>query len=159
LLCCASASRDAYSPLLVAPGPNVARIFEKCVRENIDLKLEIRQTAYVDARILNVGIQDVFLPTIAANLELPGCANKPALRFCDNCTSHCSEETLRELARNGELLLIYPPHTSHIFQVFDVLLFGRVKALKKYLPKYNDEDRETDHVLRVFRACEGSQQV
>jgi hypothetical protein len=155
LLCCVSASGDAYCPLLVAPRPNAARIFEKGVRENIDLKLEIRQTPYVDAQIFNAYIKDVFLPTIAANRELPGCANKPALLFCDNCTSHCSEEILRELARNGVLLLTYPPHTSHIFQILDVLLFGRLKALKKYLPKDNDEDRETDHILRVFRAYEG----
>jgi hypothetical protein len=52
-------------------------------------------------------------------------------------------------------MLTYPPHTTHIFQFLNVLLFGRLKALRKYLAKDNDENRETDHVLRVFRAYEG----
>jgi hypothetical protein len=42
LLCCVSASGDAYSPLLIALHPKARRIFEKGIRENIHLKLEIR---------------------------------------------------------------------------------------------------------------------
>jgi hypothetical protein len=29
-----------------------------------------------------------------------------------------------------------------------------LKVFKKYLPKDHNEDRETNHILRVFRACE-----
>jgi hypothetical protein len=53
LLCCVSASGDAYSPLFIAPYPKARRIFEKGIRENIDLKLEIRQVPYVDAELFN----------------------------------------------------------------------------------------------------------
>jgi hypothetical protein len=72
--------------------------------------------------------------------------------FCDNCASHCSDAILRELARNEILVPTYTPHTSHLFQVLDVLLFGRLKVFKKYLPKNDNEDREIDHTLRIFRA-------
>jgi hypothetical protein len=100
LLCCVSASGDAYSPLLIPPHPKARRIFEKGIKENIDLKLAIRQIPYVDAELFNQYIREIFTPTVAANLELPGCANKPAILFCDRCASHCCEEILRELARN-----------------------------------------------------------
>jgi hypothetical protein len=53
LLCCVSAFRDVYSPLLIVPHPRARRIFEKGIRENIDLKLEIRQVPYVDAELFN----------------------------------------------------------------------------------------------------------
>jgi hypothetical protein len=108
----------------------------------------------VDAELFNQYIKEIFIPTVAANRELPGCANKPAILFCDNCASHCSDEILRELARNEILVPTYTPHTSHLFQVLDVLLFGRLKAFKKYLPKDNNEDREIDHILRISRAYE-----
>jgi hypothetical protein len=150
-----SVSGDAYCPLLAAHRSNAARIFEKGGRENTDLKLEIRQTPYGEPQIFNAHIKDVFLQTIAANRELSGCANTPALLFCDNYISHCSQEVLREMARNGVLLLTYPRHTDHILQVFDVLLFAQLKTLKKYLPKDNDEDSDADHVLRIFSASKG----
>jgi hypothetical protein len=90
------------------------RIFERGIRENIDLKLEIRQVPHVDAELFNQYIKAIFIPTDAANRELPGRANNPAILSCDNCASHCSEEILRELARNGILVLTYPPHTSRL---------------------------------------------
>jgi hypothetical protein len=155
LLCCVSAAGDAYFPLLIAPRPKARRIFEKRIKEPIDLKLEIRQVLYVDAELFNQYIKEIFIPTVAANRELPGCANKPAILFYDNCASHCSDEILRELARNGILVLTCPPHTSDLFQVLDVLLFGRMNVFKKYLPKDDNEDREIDHILRIFRAYEG----
>jgi hypothetical protein len=124
LLCCVSASGDAYSSLLIAPRPKQRRIFEKGIRENSDSKLEMRQVPYVDAELFNQYIKEIFIPTVAATLELPGCANKPAILLCDNYASHCSEEILRELARNGIIVLTYPLHISHRFQVLDVLLFG-----------------------------------
>jgi hypothetical protein len=51
---------------------------------------------------------------------------------------------------------MYPAHTSHLFQVLDVLLFGRLKAFKKYLANDGAEDREVDHILRILRAYEAA---
>jgi hypothetical protein len=115
LPCCVSASGDAHSPLLIALHPKARSIFEKGIRENIDLKLEIRQIPYVDAELFNRHIKEIFISTVVANRELPECANKPEIVFYDNCASHFSEEILRELARNGILVLAYPLHTSHLF--------------------------------------------
>jgi hypothetical protein len=58
LLCCVSASGDAYSPLLIAPDAKARIIFEKGSREHIDLKLEIRQIPYVDAELFNQYIKE-----------------------------------------------------------------------------------------------------
>jgi hypothetical protein len=77
LLCCVSASGDAYSPLLIAPHPKGQRIFEKGIRENIDLKLEIRQVPYVDAEPFNQYINKIFIPTVAANRESPDVPTSP----------------------------------------------------------------------------------
>jgi hypothetical protein len=50
------------------------------------------------------------------------------------------------------LVIACPPHTSHIFQALDVLLFGILKKAKKYQRRDNTLRKEMDHVLRLFRA-------
>jgi hypothetical protein len=99
LLCCISASGDAYKPLLIAPRPSANRIFEKGVRVGIDLKPEIRPSPEVDADLFRKYIRELFLPAVAANRRLPGCKNKPVILFCDNCACHCSEVILKRTRR------------------------------------------------------------
>lgn len=52
--------------------------------------------------------------------------------FCGNCSARCSGDVLRKLVWYGLLVIIYPAHTSHLFQVLDVLLFGILKRARKY---------------------------
>jgi hypothetical protein len=63
---------------------------------------------------------------------------------------------LEKLARHGVLVLTYPPHASHIFQVLDVLLFGLVKRFKKYQIRDATLPIHVDHILRLFRAYEAA---
>jgi hypothetical protein len=67
--------------------------------------------------------------------QLPGCQGNYSIIFCDNCSCHCSHDVLRDLATHETFLMTYPPHSSHIFQVLDVLLFGRLKSAKNYLAR------------------------
>jgi hypothetical protein len=99
-------------------------------------------------------IRSVFIPTVESNRQLPGCSGKPAIRFSDNWLCHCSDETLRELALDRVLVITYPPHSSQIFQVLDVLLFGRLKAAKKYFIRDAAVSPQLDHVMRAFRPHE-----
>jgi hypothetical protein len=58
------------------------------------------------------------------------------------------------LARHGILVIAYLPHTSHIFCVFDVLIFRILKKAKKYQRRDNTLPKELDYVRRLFRAYE-----
>jgi hypothetical protein len=46
------------------------------------------------------------------------------------------------------------PHTSHPFQVLDLLLFGRLKAAKKYISRVHADPTDTDHLVRIFKPYE-----
>jgi hypothetical protein len=61
---------------------------------------------------------------------------------------------MKELAIHGIFLITYPPHTSHIFQVLDLLLFGRLRAIKKQVLRDLTLGRDFDYVMRIFRAYE-----
>jgi hypothetical protein len=61
---------------------------------------------------------------------------------------------LEKLARHGVLVLTYPPQTSHIFQVLDILLLGLVKRFEKYQIRDYPLPIHVDHILRLFREYE-----
>jgi hypothetical protein len=150
LICCVAAANYAYCPLLVSADQSVRQIFETGARDGIDLKVEIVSSPCVRQAIFNKYIDEVLIPAVISNHGLPGCKDKPAIIFCDNCSAHCSDEVLGKLARRGILVITYPSHTSHtshIFQVLDVLLFGILKKSKKYQRRDDTLRGEVDHVL------------
>jgi hypothetical protein len=154
LICCITAAGDAYCPLLVSADPHMTEVFRTGVRDGIDLKIEIASSPYVTQAIFEKYIDEVLVPAVVANCDLDGCTDKPSILFCDNCSAHCSEDILKKLARHGILVITYPPHTSHLFQVLDVLLFGVLKRAKKYQRRDDTLRKDVDHVLRLFRAYE-----
>jgi hypothetical protein len=154
LVCLISASGDAYCPLVISNDRRVLGIFEKGVRPGIDLRITIQTSPYITTELFEQYIQEVFIPSLTSNREIPGCQGKPAILFLDNVRAHCSDRLMRELARLRVLVVTYPPHTSQMFQVLDRLLFGRLKLAKKHLVRDLEESAQLDHVIRVFKAYE-----
>jgi hypothetical protein len=130
------------------------KIFDTGVRDHIDLIVEVRQPAYATAELFHRYITEVFLPVLETNRQLPGCENKLCILFCDNCSIHCQDQLLKEFAERGVAVITYPPHTSHIFQVLDLLLFGRLKAAQKYIPRADADSTDINHLIRIFKAYE-----
>lgn len=54
------------------------------------------------------------------------------------------------------LVITYPSHTSHVFQVLDLLLFGVLKVRKKSIQKNDSISPKIDHLFRIFQAYEQS---
>jgi hypothetical protein len=61
---------------------------------------------------------------------------------------------LKEFAERGVAVITCSPRTSHLFQVLDLLLFGRLKAAKKYISRADADPTDTDHLVRIFKAYE-----
>ena len=156
LLVTISAGGDAYFPLIVTTDPKAESIFDLGIRRNIDLIIKIRTSSYMTKEIFNEHIVNRFIPQVESDRNLQGCEEKPAILFFDNCSSHIDENLFKLLANHNILVITYPPHTSHIFQVLDRLLFGVLKTKKRYIPKNSDIPSKNDHLYRVFRAYEMS---
>jgi hypothetical protein len=71
------------------------------VRDGIDLKVEIASSRCVTQAIFKKYIDWVSIPAVMSNRGLPGCKDKPAIFFCDNCSAHCSDEAWGKLTRCG----------------------------------------------------------
>jgi hypothetical protein len=140
--------------MLIAPNEGARKLFETGVRDHIDLIIEIRQPADATGELFSRSLDEIFFPAVAANRELPGCSDMLCILFCDNCSIHCSDSILERFAEKGVALITYPPHTSNIFQVLDVLLFAQLKSAKKYIPRNDGAPPGIDHLVRIFKAYE-----
>jgi hypothetical protein len=131
LMCCVTGAGDAYSPLLVSAQPVAREVFQHQIRDGIDLQIEIAHSLYVTSDIFERYIDNVLILAVETNQELPGCARKPVILLCNNCSAHLSAPVLQKFACHGEVVIIYPPHTSHIFQVLDVLTLWTFETLEE----------------------------
>ena len=82
--------------------------------------------------------------------------NNLVILFFDNCSSHFDEGLSETLAQHIVLVITYPSHTSHIFQVVDLILFDVLKVHKKYFKKNDQIPPKIDHLYRIFQAYEQS---
>jgi hypothetical protein len=96
----------------------------------------------------------VIIPAVIPNHGIDGCKGKPAIVFCDNCSAHFSDDILKKLDRYVIIVITYPAHVSHLFQVLDVLLFGILKRAKKCQRRNDMIRKEVDHALWLFQADE-----
>jgi hypothetical protein len=155
LLCRADEVREA----VVAPGePPRLRVPRRYpdqymgIHNGADLRIRIAQSPNVTKETFLEYARDAMVPTVEAIRDLQGCQARPPMIFCNNCFCHCSHDILQELAHRGILLLTYPSHTSYIFWLLDVMLFGRLKSAKEFLPGNQELDPQVDHTKLVFRA-------
>jgi hypothetical protein len=140
--------------MLIAPTASARKLFDAGVRDHIDLIIEARQPAYATVELFYRYIAEVALPALETNRQLTSCENMLCILFCDHCSIHCQDQLLKEFAERGVAVITYPLHTSNLFQVLDLLLFGRLKAAKKYIPRVDADPTDTDHIVKIFKAYE-----
>lgn len=151
-----SADGDAYFPLAITSNPNLTKIFDLNIRENVDLLLQISTSSYINKDIFKNHIINNFIPQVEEDRKYTQIEDCPSILFMDNCSSHLDEELLQILAQHLIMVIAYPSHTSNIFQVLDLLLFDVLKIHKKQIRKSDKLSPEIDHLYRIFRAYEMS---
>ena len=149
-----SGGGDAYFPLAVTSNPELEQIFDLGVRRDVDLFLKISNSPYINKETFVNHIMQNFIPQVQNDRRFCGDNQLPAILFFDNCSCHIDNELLQILAQNMILVISYPSHTSHVFQVLDLLLFGVLKAYKKHIPKNDHIRPKVDHFYRSFKAYE-----
>ena len=151
-----SADGDAYFPLAISSNEKLREIFDLDIRENVDLFLEISTSSYINKDIFRSHMINNFLPQVEEDRAFTKIKDCPSILFFENCSSHIDDELLQILAEHLILVISYPSHTSNIFQVLDLLLFGVLKAYKKQIRKSAILSPVIDHLFRIFKAYEMS---
>ena len=75
-------------------------------------------------------LTSVLIPYVMMMREINIYANERAILMIDFVKSHCSNRILKLLAENNILAFVYPSHTSNLFQILDLVVFGPMKQNK-----------------------------
>ncbi|KAK8884192.1 hypothetical protein M9Y10_043298 [Tritrichomonas musculus] len=140
--------------MAVTSDPSLEKVFDLGIRRNTDLILEVSNSSYVNKEIFTRHIKENFINQVDAERKYCGLEENQAILFFDNCSCHLDEELLQILAEHMILVITYPSHTSHVFQVLDLLLFGVLKDRKKSIQKNDSISPKIDHLFRIFQAYE-----
>jgi hypothetical protein len=79
--------------------------------------------------------------------ELEACE---AVLLMDNCSSHMSDDIVAVLIRVRVRIITFTTHTTHIFQVLDVVLFGALKRHATGLETLDEEQPAAAFLLKVY---------
>jgi transposase len=154
MLVCINAAGETLCPLVVTTDQSARNVFRDGIEEDVDLQVRVARSAYVDAIIFMDYTREILIPRIEdfrkAN-EIPG---SPAILLMDNCSSHLAQTIIDLLSLHQIKVITFPPHTTGIFQMLDLVLFGAFKNYKSRLSKDPSLPVPADHVLRMFKALE-----
>jgi hypothetical protein len=102
-------------------------VWEEGRRNGQDFLLHSKDTSYIIRDIFKDCLREGFLKhvmTVRGSINL---RDSPAIFLSDNRTAYIDEYIKILLTRNGVRVLIFPPHTSHLFRPSDFVSFSFLK--------------------------------
>jgi hypothetical protein len=142
VICCVSAAGESLTPFIVSSQVN-DKVIETLkidgFQMGVNMVLEHRQKAYVTATLFQRYVMRVLISFIERLRTNPEFTGESAILPMDNCFIHTRPELLATLKDHSVNVIIFPPHTTQIFQILDLCLFGVFKRKMQYkLPFAND---------------------
>jgi hypothetical protein len=68
----------------------------------------------------------------------------------DNCSVHVTDDVIRLLTEARVRVITCAPHTTHIFQVLDLTLFGVLKRRARYELPFETDNGAIRLILKVY---------
>jgi hypothetical protein len=69
----------------------------------------------------------------------------------DNCSSHTSDDAITVLTRERMKIITLAPHTTLIFQMLDVVLFGALKKHAMDLTTLEKEQTTPAFIIKIYQ--------
>jgi hypothetical protein len=154
LLACVSAVGDALTPIVISGPPMRDSLWAKGLCHDQDAMVRRRKPAYVSEELFFDYMVSVFIPYVANVRQRPEFANEPAVLLMDSALSHVSERVLRLLGENMIMVVVFPAHTTSMFQALDLVFFGALKKLKETATGEFDDDSMNDQITKLIHAYE-----
>jgi hypothetical protein len=75
---------------------------------------------------------------------------KPAVLLMGNCSAHASDDVIRILTEGSVRVITFAPHTTQIFQVLDLTLFGVLKRRPRYELPFDDDNATVRFIMKGY---------
>jgi hypothetical protein len=129
-------------------------LFEKGLRQDEDVMIRRRDPAYIDEELFYEYISSVFCPYLQDVRNKLGAEEEMAVLLMDSCKPHCSQRVLRLLGENRVLAIVFPSHTTNLFQMLDLSFFGVLKHLKATAEGDFDDESVNEQITKLLQAYE-----
>jgi hypothetical protein len=73
-----------------------------------------------------------------------------AILLIDNCSPHVSNGVIAVLTNARVRVITFAPHTTHVFQMLDVVLFGALKKRVSGLKMWNEESGTVAFIIKLY---------
>jgi hypothetical protein len=120
------------------------------IRLGVDSVLKNRSKPYVSRKLFLDFIKKIFVPYLIElrdSEELEGCE---AVLLMHNCSPHIADDIITVLPSVRVRVIQFATHTTHIFQLLDVVLFGAMKKHPIGLDTLDKEQPTAAFLLKVY---------
>ena len=114
------------------------------------------QSGYINDYLFSKWIDECFLPHIAFQ-RFRYRYNGPAVLFLDGATSHKIDKLEEKFARYNIKIFLFPPHSSHVLQPLDLVLFHAHKsAIRRYKPGFICEVKFVNRIVKLLSSWQAA---
>lgn len=154
MLVCISAGGDALTPLTIMKNKLPKKIIDSAIRLDEDMIFRQRDKPYMDESLFYEYITNVFIPYIENVRVIQNLNEETAVLMMDSASCHCSERIMKICGQNNVIVLVYPSHTSNIFQALDLSFFGILKRNIAKENQYNCEEILSKQIFEIIQSYE-----
>ncbi|KAA6373964.1 MAG: hypothetical protein EZS28_030509, partial [Streblomastix strix] len=126
------------------------------LRFNVDVVIVHGPKGYVNSAIFRAWIIDVLIPYVDYLRPTMLGENEEAVLLMVNLKAHKKQETLQVLADARIRPVFIPPHSSHAFQVEDLLTFALLKQELRKVNAYSEVRTQAQTIARLVAATEAA---
>jgi hypothetical protein len=144
IVSCISADGACLTPYVVTSEDSEAihRALEATAMQlGQNLLLKHRDKPSVDADLFENYIQTVFLSHLLITCLIQDLREEDAVLLMENCSPHLTPVVRDLLSTTSLRIVTFAPHTTQIFQVLDLALFGVFKRRAQYQLPFDDDGR------------------
>jgi hypothetical protein len=150
---CASAAGESLFPYSVTSenSPVVHEHIKKHdVRLGRDFALKSNQKPYFNAGFFLDYFSTMFLPLIDAPRDLTFFAKELAILLTAHCSVHVSDNVIHILTEARLRVITFAPHTTQVFQVLDLTLFGVPKRCPRNGLPFDENNATVKVIMNVY---------
>jgi hypothetical protein len=126
------------------------RLMHHGVCLSVDFILRQRSEPYISRKLFVKYFNTIFVSCLNELLESEEFEACEAMLLMDNYSSHVSDDAVAILINIQMQIITFTPHTTQIFQMFDIVLFCVLKKHATNLKSLHEEQPATALLLKVY---------
>jgi hypothetical protein len=150
---CIPAAEESLTPYIVTLHDSELlrrRLMRQGGRLGVDFVLQKRSKPYVSATLFLKYIDRIFIPYLTdlrVTEKIEACE---AVLLMDNCSCYVFDDFIELLSRARVKIIIFAHHTTHIFQMLDVVFFEALEKHATGLGTLDEEQPAAAFIIKVY---------